>query len=54
MIGLPPVINPPIYNTGAGGWFGVAGRGVFLIVGIFESIKYSYNFINHHRYMIEQ
>ena len=34
VIGLPPVINSPINNTGAGGRFGVAGRGLFLIVGI--------------------
>ena len=34
VIGLPPVINPPINNTGAEGRFDVAEGGLFLIVGL--------------------
>ena len=30
VIGLPPVINPPINNSGSGGWLGVAEGGLNL------------------------
>ena len=49
-----PVINPSVNNMHTKELFVAGKRDGFLIVGIFESIKYSYNFINHHRYMIEQ
>ena len=43
VIGLPPVINPPINNTGAEGRFGVAEGGLFLIVGIMKDSILSRN-----------